>query len=240
MKEVREYGVDWIIRSNAVRETQYLESNITRYYQASPADANGNKLFPTTRRIGLSCPDNGSSACFATKNSLGFGTYEVFLASRLDGLDPNIIAAAWTHVDSPDPRPAGHVEVDFEVSPWGDPNRRNNRVQLGVFVDAKKPMVKAMDGTDVPKYPNVETGVPSFRYHKITISQFPHLSRVVAAGWWEGNNMWKDYVWGEWAVPSPLMGVFKVGLIRVQPNLYPTSWSMPAKIVLAGFKFTPA
>jgi hypothetical protein len=238
MIEFKSYGVDWIGSSDAVRETTYATKNISRYYQASPTSATGAKLFPTTARIGLTSPNDGTSACIMTKDALGFGTYEVLLAGRIDGFDPNIVAAVWTHADA-EPRVAGNVEVDFEVASWGDQNRRTNRVQLGVFVDSKKPMA-VIDGVSRPLYPNVETGVPAYLYHRITLTQLPTLSRVKAEGWWEANQTWKDWAFAEWAVPSPVMGRFKVSMWRLGPNQLPVSGSAAPKWVVAGFKFTPA
>lgn len=236
MKEVSLFGIPWVIRSDAVAETQYKAENVSLYSQASPLAADGSKIFPTTRRIGLVAP-NDSSACIMTRDALGWGTYEVLLAGRIDWLDPEVWVAAWTHPDTE--RPPGFVEADIEAGSGGDQNKRNNRLMLGVYVDAKKPMVKRLDGSEVQKYPDALYGVPSYRYHKWTIIHTP--SRVVCEcrGWWDPHQMWKDYAWGAWDLPSPVMGRFKVGVWRKRPNMYPASASGPSRIVLAGFKFTP-
>ena len=233
MNEVREFGIPWLIRRDVVPETTYKPENVTRYSQASPKAADGSALFPTTRRISLTSP-NDSSALIATRDVLGFGTYEVLLMGRLDWFDPEVVVACYTHVDTPAVRPAGHVEADFEAAAWGDQNRRD-RIMLGIYQDAKKPMLA--DGK--PRYPDSLCGAPSFRYHKVTITQTPSMVRVVAAGWWDLNQQWKEYAWGEWAVMSPVMGRFKVSCWRKRPYLYPASGSGPSKIVVAGFKFTP-
>lgn len=224
---IREFGVDWQVRDDTAF-SPYRPENVTRYYAASPVDNLGNKLFPTTRRIGLSAPE-GTAACIMTPASLGFGTYEVYLIGRMDAFDPTVVSAVWTHHDF---KPDISVEIDFEFSPWRDQNRTKDRIQLGVFVGGKR----------VDAFPQRVFGASSYYYHRITLQQFPTISRVKAEGWWEINQTWKEYAQAEWAVKTPEMGQFKIGIGPMSNQTkytLPKAASLPAKIVVAGFKFTP-
>lgn len=233
---IREFGVDWIIRSDT-GFSPYSVNNVKVSNQASPVSLSGAKILPGTRRISLSAPEFGA-ACIMTKDVLGYGTYEVYLIGRMDAFDPNINSAVWTHNDY---KPySACTEVDFEFSPWGDQNRRSDRVQLGIFVNQERPP----DPSDPKKllYPSAVLGAPSYLYHRITIVQLPNLSRVKAAGWWSLNDDWHDYAYRDWEVPTPEMGQFKIGIMPVKKDvgyMLPKSASVPAKIVVAGFTFTP-
>lgn len=237
MKEVSLFGYPWVIRSDTVPETQYRVENVKVFYQASPRANNGTPLFPTTQRVSLVSP-NDSSAMIATRDSLGWGTYEFLLSGRLDMYDPEVVQACWVHPDNAATRVPGFVEPDSEVAAWGDQNRRE-RLMLGLFVDAKKPMIKRADGTEVQKYPDSRWPLGSYLHHRVTISQTPSRVVIVHAGWWIPNQEWKDYAWAAWDIPSTSIGVAKVGVWRKRPNMYPASASGPSRIVLAGFKFTP-
>lgn len=238
MKDVQLFGYPWVIRSDTVPETQYKVENVKLFYQASPKALDGSPLFPTTQRVSLVSP-NDSSAMIATRDVLGWGTYEFLISGRLDMYDPEVVAACWLHPDTPATRVPGYVEPDFEVSAWGDPNLRE-RLMLGVFVDSKKPMVKNMNGVERQVYPDAKIALGSYLYHRIRITQMPNVVHIVAAGWWTPNQQWKDYAYASWNVPSPSIGVAKCGIWRYRPNMYPDSASGPSRIVLAGFKFTPA
>lgn len=237
MVPFKAFGFDWIARSDTVPETQYRVENVSIYYQASPKSYAGEPLFPTTTRVALTSPA-ASSAMIATRDVLGWGTYEFLISGRLDMYDPEVVAACWLHPDTPATRVPGYVEPDFEVSAWGDPNLRE-RLMLGVFVDSKKPTVKNMNGIEVYKYPDTKIALGSYLYHRVRITQLPNVCHIVAAGWWTPNQQWKDYAYASWNVPSPSIGVAKCGIWRRRANLYPSSASGPSKVVLAGFKFTP-
>lgn len=238
MKHVQLYGLPWVIRSDTVPETRYKVENVKLFYQASPKALDGTPLFPTTQRVSLVSP-NDSSAMIATRDSLGWGTYEFLLSGRLDLYDPEVVQACWIHPDTPATRVPGYVEPDSEVAAWSDQNRRE-RLMLGLFVDSKKPMVQAPDGRMVQKYPDSHWALGSFLYHRVTITQLPHIVHIKHAGWWNPRQEWKDYAFATWNIPSPSIGVAKVGIWRYRPNMYPDSASGPSRIVLAGFKFTPA
>jgi hypothetical protein len=84
--------------------------------------------------------------------------------------------------------------------------------------------------------------VTSYLYHRVVLTQLPHLTRITAYGWWELNQRWQDYAHAEWNVPTPEMGRFKVGVGPIRKDakyLLPKSASLPARIVVAGFSFTP-
>lgn len=224
MVEVTEFGIPWIIRSDT-NVSPYDPANVTRYNQASPLAKDGSKILPGTRRIALAAPE-GSAGCIMTRDVLGYGTYEVTLIGRMDAFDPSVVSAVWTHNDID---PAKCVEVDFECSPWRDQNR-TDRVQLGVFAGGQR------FGA------HVKSGMPSYLYHRIRLTQLPHMARVITYGWWEMNQKWQDYAYNEWTVPTPAMGRFKIGMgpAKVgEPYTLPKSASLPAKIVVAGFSFTP-
>lgn len=238
MKEVSLFGLPWVIRGDVVPETQYRAENVKVYAQASPKALDGTPLFPTTQRVSLASP-NDSSALIATRDALGYGTYEVLLAGRLDMFDPNVIQANYIHADTPETRVPGYTEPDSEAhGGWGDPNRRE-KLTLGIFVDSGKPMVQLADGKWVQKYPDQRFALGSYLYHRVTIVQTPTLMSVRHEGWWTPNQTWKEYAAASWPCPSPSNGVFKVSLWRLAPNMYPASASGPAKIVVAGFSFTP-
>ena len=228
MIEVREFGQDWIIRSDT-SVVPYSAANVTRFNQAAPLANDGSKIFEGTRRIGIAAPEGGAG-CIMTRDVLGYGTYEVTLIGRMDAFDPSVVAGIWTHNDlAPTTR---NVEVDFEFGPWRDQNRTVSRMQLGVFVNGQR------DGA----HPQKVFGAPSYLYHRITLQQLPTVSRVTCAGWWELNQEWKDWAYAEWQVPTPQMGRFKIGCgpcAKDARYTLPKSASLPAKIVVAGFKFTP-
>lgn len=63
---------------------------------------------------------NGKWYCaeVSTVNSLGYGTYVFYTASRIDNLDKNVVVGLFSYVDD-------NHEVDIEFSRWGDANAHN-------------------------------------------------------------------------------------------------------------------
>jgi len=63
--------------------------------------------------------------------SLGYGTYRFYISSRIDRLDPNIVAGLFTWDDA---APQYHYrEIDFEFSRWGDPGSENAQFVVQPF-----------------------------------------------------------------------------------------------------------
>jgi len=67
-----------------------------------------------------------------TTESLGYGEYIFYVASRVDQLDKNVVAGLFTWDDAPE---YNHREIDIEFSRWGDENNDNSlyTVQSGVL-----------------------------------------------------------------------------------------------------------
>jgi uncharacterized repeat protein (TIGR01451 family) len=67
-----------------------------------------------------------------TTESLGYGKYVFYVASRVDQLDKNVVAGLFTWDDAPE---YNHREIDIEFSRWGDENKDNSlyTVQSGVL-----------------------------------------------------------------------------------------------------------
>ncbi len=67
-----------------------------------------------------------------TTESLGYGEYTFYVASRVDQLDKNVVAGLFTWDDVPE---YNHREIDIEFSRWGDENNDNllYTVQSGVL-----------------------------------------------------------------------------------------------------------
>lgn len=238
MKDLKAFGHDWVIRSDT-EFSPYSDKNVSHYRQAIPVLKEATSaqateiskpllLVPTTERVSLRAPEGGA-ACIMTKAPLGYGTYETILIGRMDAFDPSIVTAVWTHHDL---KPDISVEIDFEYSPWRDQNRSKDRMQLGVFVGGQRDS----------RYTQKLYGATSYYYHKITLQQFRKFSRVTVAGWWEMNQSWRDWAYAEWPVETPEMGQFKIGIGPMSTNaeyVLPRAASLPAKVVVAGFQYTP-
>lgn len=239
MVPFKAFGFDWIARSDVLPDAVNRVENVKVYYQASPKALDGTPIFPATQRVSLTSP-NGSAAMISTREPLGWGTSTVYILGRLDMYDPMVVAAPlWIHADTPATRVPGYTEPDSEIMGKGDPNLRE-RLQLGVFVDSQKPMVQLTDGRWVQKYPDARFALGSFLYHRISATQTPTMMSVKHEGWWHPNQVWKEYAAAAWPCPSPTNGVTKVSIWRLGDDMYPASASGPPKLVVAGFKFTPA
>lgn len=228
MRTFKEFGYLWEERTAEYEPGKtYAADTVTKY--SEPINSKNLPVGVSTRRLGISAEKATTNASgIQIAKSLGFGSYEVILKGRLDGLDPSIAVAVFLHND--DLSVKKRIEVDFEASLWNDPNHPDG-FSAGFFVNSARP----------PQSPKpLLSRSRGFLYHKITLFQSPVACSVVYEGWRESDQRWINSSSGNWAnIDSTDIGLLRISVWRFAEQMYPPALSQPAKVAIAGFKFTP-
>jgi hypothetical protein len=116
-KTLRFAGHTWVVRSNGVgspRNNTWCEDNAF-------VDVDGHLHLRLTISNGVWCAAEVISA-----DSMGFGTYQWQLGSRVDNLDKNVVVGLFNY-PPPSVGPDGTNEIDIEFTRWGvdDANQLN-------------------------------------------------------------------------------------------------------------------
>lgn len=109
-RSIRFAGYDWRVKNSPVR-TAPGGNFFSNAPESVFVDGRG-ALHLLLRKVG----DAWQAAEVVLWKSLGYGTYRFELETRIDALDPNVVAGFFTWSDRPE---YNHREIDIEFSRWG-------------------------------------------------------------------------------------------------------------------------
>jgi hypothetical protein len=155
--------------------------------------------------------------------SLGYGTYQFNLDSRVDQLDPNVVFGLFTWSDDP---AENHRELDIEFAAFGRPSQLTGRYTLQPYTNP--------DNVYLFQPPATSTSTHGFAWTP------QHLAFQSSAD--TGESGGSPQVVAEHSFDS---GVPEPGGQRVHINAWldagrPPTDGQPVELVVRGFTFTPA